>query len=285
MIVAQHPTPIVVISSTVSSESVQATFPILESGALSALEKPSNAFSPTFEHTRKEIVETIRAMAEIKVVKRRLKSVPDADTVTGISHRLSPLAKVNYEVIAIGVSVGGPQALKTIFSKLPANFPLPIVLVQHMSYGFINGYADWLSAYTPLVVQNGKHLEQIKKGHIYVAPDNCHMTVDRINGRLYTKLLTGQPVDGFYPSITVLLESVAKVCGNKAIGGLLTGMGFDGAKGLLEMKKKHAFTFIQDKESAVVFGMAKVAESLGAVDEVIRLNQIASYLEKLVEGM
>ncbi len=177
--------------------------------------------------------------------------------------------------------MGGPQALKKIFSALPPDFPLPIVAVQHMSHGFIGGYAEWLNNDTKLQVKNATNLEKIKPGVIYLAPDDHHLEIERFNGHLHTKLVHGNPVDGFYPSITVLLNSVAHVCGPKAIGALLTGMGSDGAQGLLELKKQHGHTFIQDKESSIVFGMAGIAQSMGAADVMVKLEDIADYLKKI----
>lgn len=283
-IVSEHPTPIVVISSTISNESVQATFHILEAGALSALAKPSNIFSESSKTEREHIVNTLRSMAEITVAKRKLKfSILPKE----INQKSLAITKniANYEVIAIGVSVGGPQALKIILSELPQNFPLPILIVQHMSYGFINGYAEWLNNHTKLLIKNAVHLESIQHGTVYIAPDNCHMQIERIHGKLHIKLVEGRPVDGFYPSITMLLNSVAKISGYRAIGCLLTGMGSDGAQGLLELKKAHGHTIIQDKESCVVFGMAGVAESLGAVDVVVKLSSIANYLKELTRGL
>lgn len=281
-IVSEYPTPIVVISSTISNESVQATFPILEAGALSALAKPQNMFDPTFETTRKHITTTLRTMSEITVAKKRIRTSPTEKQVSAPEQKLP---YVNYELLAIGVSVGGPLALKTIFSKLSANFPIPVVVVQHMSLGFIHGYIQWLNEFATLSVKEAAHLELLKKGMIYVAPDNFHLEVVRVNEKLHAKLVKGTPVDGFYPSITVLLHSVAKECRNKAIGVLLTGMGSDGAQGLLELKQARSHTFIQDKESAVVFGMAGVAQSIGAVDTVVKLDAIANYLNAITRNV
>jgi two-component system, chemotaxis family, protein-glutamate methylesterase/glutaminase len=214
--------------------------------------------------------------------KKRFKTSKDKDMkATHPAHPSPPYSK--YEIIAIGVSVGGPMVMKTILSKLPAHFPLPIVVVQHMSLGFITGYAAWLNSYTQLKVKEAEQLELLEKGTVYFAPDNCHFKIQRLNGKLHAKLIKGHPVDGFYPSITVLLNSIAKTCGKNAIGILLTGMGSDGAQGLLAIKNTHGHTVIQDPKSAVVFGMASIAQSLGAVDRVIELDNIASYLTKLVK--
>lgn len=188
---------------------------------------------------------------------------------------------VPYELIAIGASVGGPMALKTILSHLAADFPIPIVIVQHMSNGFIRGFVQWLEKNVSLNVKIPTEHELLQKGTVYVAPDQTHLQIERVHERLACKLVKGDSSTGFCPSITTLLKSVAEVSGRRAIGVLLTGMSDDGAEGLLALKKAHGLTLIQDSGSAVVFGMGAVAQSLNAVDEVIELDSMASYLTNI----
>ncbi len=280
IIVEQNPTPIVVISSTVSDESVKATFHILEAGALTALAKPSNILAASFEETRQRIVDTLRSMATIKVVKRGFPTiqVPQPSKITFIKSQFR-----NYELVAVGTSVGGPLALKTIFSKLPPNFPLPIIVVQHMSFGFISGFTKWLNESTALPVKDATNLQELEKGSIYVAPDGVHLEIDRVQDKLISRLVSGDQVSGFCPSITVMLKSVARICGANAIGILLTGMGNDGAQGLMELKNAHGHTLIQDPESSVVFGIAAVAKAMGAVDRELKLDEFANYLIEITE--
>lgn len=274
-IMSETPTPIVVISSTVNDDSLNATYHILEAGALIALPKPKNIFSAQFESERKNIISTLKSMAEIRVARRRIKTASiEKRTIKPII----PIQGNACDMVVIGVSVGGPLALKTIFTQLPAEFPVPIVLVQHMAVGFLSGYVKWLDNVTPLHVKEAENLEPLKKGSIYIAPDSHHLEVERMSGKLCAKLRKGDLVDGFCPSITVLMNSVARSCQKNTIGVLLTGMGSDGATGLLEVKKAGGHTIIQDPESAVVFGMAGVAQSLGAVDKVVPLDKIAEYL-------
>ncbi|WP_454781636.1 chemotaxis-specific protein-glutamate methyltransferase CheB [Legionella sp. WA2022007384] len=276
IIMAQNPTPIVVISSMVNDESLAATFHILEAGALTALAKPVNVFSPAFEESRAHIVDTLRSLSDIRVVKKPLKKHLPLD-----ESKKHQTEHANYEIIGIGASVGGPMALKTILSQLGPDFPLPIMIVQHMSPGFIRGFAQWLEENTHLKVKNAVNYEPLQKGTVYVAPEHKHMEIERVHEQLVCKLVDGPPVSGFCPSITRLLHSIAKVSGNKAIGILLTGMSDDGSEGLLELKKAHGHTLIQNQESSIVFGMGAVAQSLNAVDQVIGLEQIASYLTKI----
>lgn len=279
IIMSQNPTPIIVISSMVNDESVHAIFHILEAGALTALAKPVNVFSTSFEERSHYIIDTIRSLSEIRVAKKPLKATL---TCAKKRHQVAhPKKTPAYELIAIGASVGGPMALKTILSQLPADFPVPIVIVQHMSNGFIGGFTQWLAENIHLNVKNAANRDVLHKGTVYIAPEQKDLVIERVHEQLTCKLVDGDSVSGFCPSITTLLHSVAKVLGPKAIGMLLTGMSDDGALGLLELKKAQGHTLIQDPQSAVVFGMGAVAQSLNAVDVVIDLEDIAPYLTSI----
>lgn len=280
-IMTQQPTPIVVISSAVNEDIIDSTFQALEAGALSVIEKPSMNNKNHFEKTRKRIIDTVRSMAEIKVIKRRFAIKPLQKKIKKLpTFKIEPRA---YELIAIGTSIGGPQALKTILSQMPHDFPVPIVIVQHMTKGFIEGFTHWLNQQCSLSIKCADNHEVLQDATVYFAPDQYHLTIKRFNGRLMTHLIKSEPVSGFCPSATVLLQSVAEVCGKNAIGILLTGMGSDGAQGLLALKNAKAHTLIQDPKSTVVFGMAGVAHSLGAADRVVELDLIADYLIKIVK--
>lgn len=276
-IMRTHPTPIVVITSKTSDTSVNISFRALEAGALTVLEKPTNH---QFDAIRHRLVETIRNMAEIKLIRRRffkkkespLKQVP----ITNFS------IKRHFNLIAMGASVGGPQAIKTILMPLPKDFPIPIVIVQHMTIGFISGFVDWLNQAVDINIKLAEENELLKAGNVYFAPDNYHLEVMNTHLGFIAKKVNKPPVSGFCPSITVLFQSVAKVCAEKGLGILLTGMGNDGALGLLSIKNANGHTLIQDETSAVVFGMGGVAQQMGAVDNVIELNNISSYLIKNV---
>jgi len=278
-IMSQFPLPIVIVSSAINAESMAITFEALEAGALAVVAKPVNDNKDSYIKATQKIVDMVRSMAEIHVIKRRFFTKPE--TKLPVKPSLKQ-AEHCYELIAIGSSVGGPQALKTIFSALPNDFPIPIVVVQHMTRGFINGFALWLNNNTDMNIKVADDREVLKSGTIYFAQDAHHTQVAREHDKLIVKLKVGSSVSGFCPSATVLFESVAKVCGSNAIGIILTGMGNDGASGLLELKKVNAHTLIQDPNSAIVFGMAGVAQSMGAVDKVIELNHMANYLISIV---
>jgi len=276
IIMAKNPTPIVVISSILNNRELNVSFEALDAGALDVLAKPRNITSPTYTIDRKRIVDTIRNMAEIKVIRRRTHVPNQKPPVPLIRKEIMGI----HEIVAIGASIGGTQALNTILSKMPADFPVPIVIVQHMMPGFTSGFTKWLNNNTKLTVQEAKNNEILKKGNVYFAPDHYHFEIHRSNHQLISKLVCAPPISGFFPSITALLQSAAKVCGRNTIGLLLTGMGSDGAEGLLAIKQVHGHTIIQDKDSSVVFGMAGVAQSLGAAEKILPLDQIADYLIK-----
>lgn len=275
LIMQQQPTPIVIISAKLKNH-LDATFLALEAGALSVMDKPTDVTSPQFEKQCRSTLDMLRALAEIKVFKPYVahKALPKTPM---------PSAIRKYKLLVIGASVGGPQALKTVLGPLAPNFPIPIVIVQHMTKGFIDGFAEWLDKSIPLTVKRAENFEELKPGTIYFAPDGCHLTVSKSHNKLYAHLQKGLPRHGFRPSITALFESVAKEIGRDTLAILLTGMGDDGAHGLLELKKSGAHTLIQDKKTCVVFGMAGVAQALGAAEKVLPLDQIAPYIKQSVK--
>lgn len=279
-IMRKNPIPIVVISSKLNRNSMTATYEALDAGALSVLEKPLNINSSNFYIEKKRLIDTVRSMAEIKVIRRRF----FRESQTTILPCEANVKNRHFDIVVIGASVGGPQALKRILTKLPVNFQVPIVIVQHMIPGYMQGFSQWLDDNSLLKIKNATDNEILVGGVVYFAPDKYHLTVKSIQGNLMAKLVKGKPISGFCPSVTVLMQSVAKTCGDRAIGVLLTGMGHDGADGLLEMKKAHSHTIIQDEKSAVVFGMAGVAQSLGAVDNTVELEKIAPYLTQRINS-
>lgn len=275
LIMAQHPIPIVIISSKINNQDLNITYRALSIGALTVINKPCNIAANDFAIEKQYIIDTIKAMAEIRVI-RRVHS-PKKKLLTS---DLQSTPHLPFKIIAIGTSVGGPEALKVILTELPENFPLPIVIVQHMTVGFISGFASWLDKNTEIKVKIAEDNERLQKSVVYIAPDDVHMQIAACSNDLMVKLSKSPAISGFCPSVDVLMNSVAKSCGKNALGVLLTGMGCDGAEGLLMIKKSGGHTIIQDPKSAVVFGMASVAQSFGAVDKVIELDKMAEYLLK-----
>lgn len=183
-------------------------------------------------------------------------------------------------VVAIGVSTGGPQALLGVLSKLPADFPAPILIVQHMSKGFIHGLAEWLRQYAALRVCVAEEGDSLATGTVYFAPDDAHMTVTSLGTIALVE--DGDRVSLHVPSADVLLKSVAEVYGANAIGVIMTGMGRDGAAGIKAIHHAKGATIAQDEDSSVIYGMNKVAVDMGCVTRVLALDKIADELVKWV---
>lgn len=275
-IMSTLPVAIVVVSSHVQNPEMNVTFDALQAGALEVVEKPGIAMLDTDSHERQRLLSTLRAMAEVKVIKRKRRLVPVTPTVvtTGKSSR-------KLELVAIGASAGGPQALESILRQLPADYPWPVVITQHMVVGFMAGATHWLNSRCAVTVKLAVDGEPLRGGSVYFAPDDSHLTVSRSSkGGLAVKLDRGKPVGGFMPSISVMLHGVAAVCGQYAVGGVLTGMGSDGSAGLLAMSKQGAITFAQDRASSLIYSMPKAAIDAGAAGHTLALADIAKFLSQ-----
>jgi len=281
-IMSTEPVPIIVISSNVDNEELRISFRAIEAGALSIIEKPVGLGHPDFEAIRGQMIETVRIMSEVKVIRHRYparKPVLDAPETLVAPARKSVQG---YDLVAIGCSTGGPQALYDLLGSLPAGFPVPIVIAQHMSRGFVGGLALWLQTRTPLRVRLAEDNLPLEAGTVYIAPDDFHLLVERSGGLLIARLDDAPVLNGFRPSVTQLFASVALGCGAGAIGMLLTGMGSDGADGLLAMRRAGAHTLAQDEESAVVYGMPGAAIAVDAVDKVVQLGKMPAYLMSML---
>lgn len=268
-----RPTPIVIISSHYTDSDMFKGFKALEAGALAILPKPKGPTDPNFKTQLKKINDSIKMIADIKLITK--KQVLPQTIVARAEENLRSI-----KMVCIGSSLGGPQALEKIFSKLTAKFPLPILVVQHISAGFTEGLADWLSKVTPLQVKIAENNETPKPGVIYLAPDNYHMEINSIHN---IRLTDEPPLHNTKPSVGKLFLSAAKYCGPKALGIILTGMGNDGAEELLVMKEKGALTIAQDEESCLIFGMPKEAIARGAAKKVLSLTEITHFLLQLAE--
>lgn len=274
-IMADTPTPIVVISA-IDPKDVNLSFQAIGSGALAVLAKPSGPMAPDFNERAAEITSTVKNMAGVRVVKRRAQlAAPTPDTrqpTPAAAPQASPATRRRIELVAIGSSTGGPDALGKIIGALPATIPVPILIVQHITVGFHQGLVDWLSNVTPLTVKLGEEGHKPVPGEVILAPGEHHMAID-LSKRL--KLTTESPVRGHRPSATHLFRSVASVYGANALGVILTGMGDDGADGLVELKGAGGWVIGQDEATSVVYGMPREAAVRGAVSQVLPLPEIA----------
>ena len=275
-IMESHALPIVICSSVADPKAMDITFRALEAGALACIEKPVGREHPNFEAICARLLETVRLMAEVKVVRRSPRvrrtpsgpfSVPSAQTWGSI------------RMIGIGASTGGPPVLQTILADLPKDFATPILIVQHIARGFLAGMAEWLNQTSPLHVQVASYGTVPVPGHVYLAPDDFHLGI----GSHGTLSLTRQePENGLRPSVSFLFRSLAETYGGSAAGVLLTGMGRDGADGLKMMRDRGAMTIAQDRDSSVVHGMPGVAIELGAASQILPADKIADALVALV---
>ena len=279
MIMSDNPIPIVVVSSSVDNEELRITFRAIEEGALAVMEKPRGFTHPDFETIRRDLVDTVRAMASVRLFRRHKFERPkDVDIYEAAIHQRTKA----YELLAIGCSTGGPQVLHQVFSLLPIGFPVPIVVTQHISKGFVGGLVAWLAGNTLLNVKLAEQGETLKAGCVYFAPDDRHLLVTRNASGLAVELSDDAPCNGFRPSVSPMFKSVAKTCQGRAIGALLTGMGADGADGLLSMRSAGGHTVVQDEQSAVVYGMPGAAIAIDAVDQIVALDKMSAYFSCIV---
>ena len=273
------PTPIVVVSSTTQRYEVAATFRILEAGALAMVDKPSSLSG----QSAAKLLEIVRLMAEVKVVRRRPR-VPAAVAAEPAAAVEGPTTSA-VRVVAIGASTGGPLVLGTILAGLPKDFPAPVLITQHISPGFTEGFAQWLGQSSGFPVKLATQGEPLSAGRAYVAPDGTHLTVT-VDGPAGCRaaLNTEPPENGHRPSVSQLFRSVARGCGGDGVGVLLSGMGRDGAAELKRMQEQGALTIVQSPESSVVPGMPSAAIELGAGSLVLPPERIAAALTRAAAG-
>jgi two-component system chemotaxis response regulator CheB len=276
-IMEEKPIPIVIITASWDVKDVQTTFLAMEAGALMTLERPVGFGDTNYDKDARELIQTIKLMSEVKVVKR-WKRKPARD-ISNVQIDSSFQSEREIAVVAIGASTGGPLVIHTILSGLSKEFITPILIVQHMALGFMQGFADWLAQASHLMVSIASHGEYLLPGHAYIAPDGFHMGVET-NGRIL--LSKDEAENHLRPSVSYLFRSVARVYGKNAIGLLLTGMGKDGAKELKMMKDLGAITIAQSKETSIVFGMPGEAVNLNATTYVLPTEEIPKALDKLV---
>lgn len=271
-IMETQPVPIVIVSGSAPRSEMASTFEAMEAGALAVLPRPRGLGHPQHAASVAELRETVKLMAEVKVVRRWARGRKSgAPNLTTIPRRDDP------RLVALGASTGGPPVLRTILAGLPRHFPLPIVIVQHMSSGFLGGFGEWLSAASDFPVKIAGPGEQIAAGIAYLAPDDYHLSVTR-SGQV--RLLGTEPEHGLRPSVSVLFRSLLESYGSAVAAGLLTGMGRDGADELKRLREAGAITFAQDKESSVVHGMPGEAIRIGAAELELSPEMMVTALRK-----
>lgn len=299
-IMTDYPRPILVISTSVhTQDNAQNVFQLLQAGALDVFPKPSIDSLADYEQVKQDLINRIKVLAGVQVFTRypsraaaidaltpsvqahrkteAFSKTPASHTPTALRASFSPV-----KLVAIGASTGGPQALYAILKQLPATFPVPILCVQHISEGFLQGLVDWLAAECSLRVVIAQPGECPKPGTVYFAPERKHLQLDA-QGRFMT--VGSAPVAGHRPSATVLFQAVAGCYGRSTVGILLTGMGRDGADGLQTLAQAGGMTIAQDEQTCIVFGMPKEAIALGAAQYILPIQDIAPLLlNKVAHG-
>jgi two-component system chemotaxis response regulator CheB len=267
-IMAEVPTPVVIVSASVDVRDLTIAFEAERAGAVAAQPKPVGPHSEAFERDAAQLVLTIKLMAGLKVVRRV--------APRGAGARAADLDRV--QLVAIVCSTGGPPALARIVARLGREFPTPLVCVQHISQGWTTGLATWLATLSTLAVKVAEDGERLRPGTLYLAPDDRHLVV---SGRDFVRLRQDPPVAGFRPSGTPLFESVARAFGSDALGIMLTGMGDDGVAGMRALHAAGGFCVAQDNDSSVVWGMPGAVVAAGVAHEVRSLDEIVELLDRL----
>ena len=277
-IMETQPVPIVVCSASLNPAEVAITFRALEAGAVALVAKPVGLGHHEYEDMAGKLVETVKLMSEVRVVRRwaRLRRA-DAPAVIPTAAELQT-SPASIKVVAIGTSTGGPPVLQTILAGLPRDFSAPVLIVQHIAAGFLPGLVDWLNQTTGFPIHIAAHGEPLLPGCAYLAPDGYHLGLDGFGQIALSKQ---EPENGLRPSVSYLFRSVAAVCGANAVGVLLTGMGRDGADELKFLKELGAVTIAQDAKSSVVHGMPGEAIKLGAASYVLAPDKIPAVLAGL----
>lgn len=263
----QYPLPVIVVSTMNNS-----VFDALNAGAVDFVGKPDVKSLKDVENFINEMIAKVKAASRAKVLNVRKESL----------YRIrGNIDNGTNRIIAIGASTGGTEAIYNVLKSLPENVP-GIVIVQHIPSGFSRMFADRLNNSTKLRVKEAQTGDYVKKGHVLIAPGDKHMRIRKSADSYRVECFEGEKVNGHRPSVDILFESVAKEAGKNAIGLILTGMGYDGAKGLLSMKRKGARTIGQDEKSSVVYGMPKVAYDIGAVEKQVSLDRIPQLLYSML---
>jgi two-component system, chemotaxis family, protein-glutamate methylesterase/glutaminase len=267
------PAPIVMASAGVSRDEVALTFEALSAGALAIVEKPPGRRAPNQREGAQRLRDMVKGMAEVRVVRRTLHPrIPIAAPPKPAS------VESQVRIIGIGASTGGPQTIAAILKELPGDLRAPLLVVQHIVPGFLDGMADWLNELTPLSVSVAKAGVLVRPGGCYLGPNGFHLGITSGGQIQLTADTTGS---AFCPSVSRLFESIADSYGSSAMGVLLTGMGSDGASGLARLHACGATTVAQDEASSPIFGMPAKAIALGAAKHVLPPDGIAALIRSV----
>ncbi|MGQ1785607.1 protein-glutamate methylesterase/protein-glutamine glutaminase [Saccharicrinis sp. GN24d3] len=303
-IMSQHPIPVVIISS-LTTEGTEVAMRALEYGASEIIGKPAMNAAKFINESKIMICDAVKASAQAKLTRKKMSG---SATISAAPSRLKPgvtpahslevtpkysadvildrgsvsdRIAITDKVIVLGASTGGTEAIRHFLKNLPDKIP-GIAIVQHMPEGFTKSFANSLNNICELEVKEAKNGDKLYQGRVLIAPGNHHMLLKRVGKEYFVEVKDGPLVNRHRPSVDVLFRSASRYAGKNSTGILLTGMGNDGAKGLLELKESGAHTIAQDESSSVVYGMPKEAARLGAADKIMSLDEMAPYLLKLI---
>lgn len=265
-----RPTPVVMIS-TLTEQGSEVTLRALELGAVDYIAKPKLGVKEGMTDLVEEVADKIRIAAQARVKRH---TTPSSSAEAAPARVSGNFIQTTEKVVFIGSSTGGTEALKEVLSRMPANSPA-ILVTQHMPESFTKSFAARLDGLSAMKVKEAEHNERVVPGHAYVAPGHSHLLIRKSGAYYYTELAQSEPVNRHRPSVDVLFDSAARILGANALGVILTGMGKDGAAGMLRMRESGAYTIAQDAATCVVYGMPKAAVDIGAAHEVAPLQDIA----------
>jgi len=283
-IMSQHPIPVIIISGMTQKGSVEA-IKALELGAVEVIPKPKLLSKEFFEEAKIAIIDAVKAAAIAKLTRRMncsMSPVPEKLSVSAVIPDIvgRTVFEITPKVIAIGASTGGTEALRTFLEGLNPESP-GVVVVQHMPEHFTKSFAERLNGLLQIAVKEAENGDEVIRGHVLISPGNHHMLLKKSYKGYYVEIKDGPLVNRHRPSVDVLFRSVARAAGSNAVGIIMTGMGNDGAQGLLEMKEAGAMTIAQDEKSCVVFGMPREAIKLNAVDKIMSIENIAPIVARM----
>jgi len=269
-IMTRFPKPILVISVAVGADNPENVFQLLQAGAIDVFPKPVTGLSS--DYNKDELLNKIRVLAGVKVFTRSSRSIVNNPIPVPVTNRTT---NAQIKIIAIGASTGGPQATCKILRVLPKDFPVPIIFTQHISVGFLDGLVSWMNQECELAVKIAEQGEVLQPGVVYYAPDGFNLEVNRQQKVNLSPAYLGEI---HCPSVNVMFRSVALHYGSSSLGVLLTGMGEDGAQGMLAIAQAGGITIGQDEASCAVFGMPKAAIDLGAVQHIVEIDKMGHFI-------
>ena len=283
-IMSQHPIPVVIISS-LTTEGTEAAMKALQYGASEIIGKPAMNVPQFFNESKIMLCDAVKAASQVKISRQKInppvtefvaRPKYSADVILEKGSLKSHIIDTD-KIIVLGASTGGTEAIRRLLKELPARTP-GIAIVQHMPEGFTKSFANGLNNTSAMEVKEAEDGDRLYHGRVLIAPGNKHMLLKRIGKEYTVEVKDGPLVNRHRPSVDVLFRSAARYAGKNATGILLTGMGDDGAKGLLELKETGAFTIAQDQQSSVVFGMPKEAIRIGAAEKILGISEIAPFI-------